>query len=39
MYLVSELDNTVRVFTLDGVSSLAQENPAMDNPKLEITLQ
>jgi 6-phosphogluconolactonase len=39
MYLVSELDNTVRVFTLDGVSNLAQESPATGNSELDITLQ
>lgn len=39
MYLVGELDNTVRVFTLDGVSNLIQENPATDPSKLEVTLQ
>jgi len=39
MYLVSELDNTVRVFTLDGVSNLIDDTPATGTPKLEITLQ
>jgi 6-phosphogluconolactonase len=39
MYLVSELDNTVRVFTLDGVSNLIDDTPATGAPKLEITLQ
>jgi 6-phosphogluconolactonase len=29
-YLVSELDNTVRVFTLDGVSNLIQDTPAAE---------
>lgn len=39
MYLVSELDNTVRVFTLDGVSNLIDDTPATGTPKLEIALQ
>jgi hypothetical protein len=38
-YLVSEPDNTVRVFTLDGVSKLIDDTPATGAPKLEITLQ
>lgn len=39
MYLVSELDNIVRVFTLDGVSNLIDDTPATGTPKLEIALQ
>jgi 6-phosphogluconolactonase (cycloisomerase 2 family) len=39
MYLVSKLNNTVGVFTLDGVSNMIQEFPAMDILKLEITRQ
>jgi 6-phosphogluconolactonase len=39
MYLVSELDNTVRVFTLDGVSNLIDGPLATGTPRLEITLQ
>jgi 6-phosphogluconolactonase len=39
MYLVSKLNNTVGVFTLDGVSNMIQEIPAMDILKLEITRQ
>ena len=39
LYLVSELDNTVRVFTLDGVSNLIQEASITENSNLEITLQ
>jgi 6-phosphogluconolactonase len=39
MYLASELDNTVRVFTLDGVSNSIRDTPATGTPKLEKTLQ
>jgi hypothetical protein len=39
MYLVSELDNTVRVSTLDGVSNLIGDTLATGTPKLEKTLQ
>ena len=39
MYLVSKLDNTVRVSTLDGVSNLIGDTLATGTPKLEKTLQ
>jgi 6-phosphogluconolactonase len=39
MYLVSELDNTVRVFTLGSVSNSISDTLATSTPKLEKTLQ
>ncbi len=39
MYLVSELDNMVRVFTLDGVSNLAATSELTAAPKMTVTLQ
>jgi 6-phosphogluconolactonase (cycloisomerase 2 family) len=39
MYLVGELYNILRVFTLDGVSNLTCDTPATGTPKLEVTLQ
>ena len=38
MYLVSELDSVVRVFTLDGVSNLVATNEPTTAPKMTVTL-
>lgn len=39
MYLVSELDNFIRVFTLDGVNNIIGSHKVTSSPVLEITLQ
>ncbi|KAK9238772.1 putative isomerase YbhE [Lipomyces kononenkoae] len=39
MYLASELDNTVRVFTLDGVANSDETDPIVHAPTLDITLR
>ena len=39
MYLVSELDNMVRVFTLDGVLNLVGVNEVTAIPRLTVTLK
>ncbi|OCL15230.1 putative isomerase YbhE [Glonium stellatum] len=39
MYLVSELDNTVRVFTLDGLDNISKRKEKSMSPKLTITLR
>ncbi|KAK9311381.1 putative isomerase YbhE [Lipomyces starkeyi] len=39
MYLVSELDNTVRVFSLDGVSNNLEREPTAHPPSLNIMLR